>query len=77
MIWPKLEESHDFFIEFRGGFRIFSRGGGRADFQKNFENFVDLFLGRPNWPKKAFLGTFWKTLTEKSRFFRRAFPPQN
>ena len=31
-------------FRFRGGSRIFSRG---VDFQKNFGNFDDLFLGRP------------------------------
>ena len=35
---------------FRGGSRILSRGGGGVDFQKEIENFDDLFfsLGRPN-----------------------------
>ena len=28
----------------RGGSRIFSRGGGGADFQKIFQNFDDLFF---------------------------------
>ena len=80
--------------------RIFSREG--ADFQKNFENFVDLFFRSTklisrvlsklcfvpilakfsapqakfskNRPKKAFLGTFWKNLTKKLRFFGSRFP---
>ena len=30
----------------RGGSRIFSRGGGGADFQKIFQNFDDLFILR-------------------------------
>ena len=37
--------------ENKGGSRIFLRGGGGgnwADFLKNFENFVDLFLGQTN-----------------------------
>ena len=32
---------------FRRGSKNFSWGGG-VDFQKNFENFVDFFLDRPN-----------------------------
>ena len=31
-------------ITCRGGSSVFSRLGGRADFQKSFENFVDLFF---------------------------------
>ena len=57
-----------------------------ADFQKNFEMFDNLFLGRKTWfckplekifgkqVKKSFLGTFWKILTKKTRFFWRALP---
>ena len=32
-------------LSYRGGSRIFSRGGG---FSKNFRKFCRLFLGRPN-----------------------------
>ena len=73
-----------------GGSGIFSRrGGGGGDFQEIFENFVDFFLvdciDFPRSPKalnriclsqtkKAFLSTFWKILTKKSRFFGNRFP---
>ena len=44
------------------GSRIFSRGGGGGGgggegFLKNFKNFVDLFIGRPNWFSELFLST--------------------
>ena len=64
--------------------------GGRADFQKIFENFVDQidFSSSPKAlkrrcfrqifeksQKKPFLGIFWKILTKKLHFFWRALPP--
>ena len=36
-------------VKIRGGSRIFSFSQGGTDFQKIFEKFDDLFLGRPNW----------------------------
>ena len=30
---------------------------GRGEFSKNIENFVDLFLGRPNWFSQIFRKT--------------------
>ena len=48
----------------RGGSRIFSRGGGGADFQKKFENFDGLFFRSTKSifqsSKKTFLAPFGK-----------------
>ena len=42
----------------KGGSRIFSRAGGGGWIDKNyFGNFVDLFLGRPNWFSELFQST--------------------
>ena len=40
--------SRQIYLIVRGGSRIFSRG---AEFQKNFENFVDLFFSQPKIKK--------------------------
>ena len=45
----------------------FSRNGGGGIF-KNISKILK------NGPKKAFLGTFWKFLTKKSRFFGARSP---
>ena len=45
IVWDKNfchVPAHVSTLEYRGGSRIFSRGG--ADFQKFFENFVNLFV---------------------------------
>ena len=43
------ENNLDFFVNFEPGADLgFSRGGGGRIFKKNVENFVNLFLGRPN-----------------------------
>ena len=51
----KLEGVADFQTVFRGGSRIFSKGGGGGGFSKKFRNFVDLFLSTklifPSSPK--------------------------
>ena len=43
---------------------------------KHYKDPVLAKIKKRNRPKKAFLGTFWKTLTKKLRFFRLALPPQ-
>ena len=48
-----------------------SRGVGGADFQKNFENFVDLFLVDQI---EAFLGRFLENFAQKIALFRHALP---
>ena len=60
----------------RGGSRIFSRGGGGgADFQKEIENFDDLFLGRPNWffelSQSTVLPLFWPNFLRRSQTFEK------
>ena len=43
-----IKKQHISFAFYSGADLRISRGGVGEDFQKNFENFVDLFLGRPN-----------------------------
>ena len=56
----------------RGGPRIFSGGGG-GDFQKNFEKFDDLFLGRSYWFSELSQSTketlFWQNVLRRRQNF--------
>ena len=54
----------------------FSRGGGGgADFQKIFENFVDLFFGRPNsffeLSQSTVLSLFWPNFLRRRQNFEK------
>ena len=85
----RIREINEFFLSYfydciRADLGFSQRGGG-ADFQILFFRSTKLILRA--LPKhcfvpicfvrrrqKAFLGTFWKISTKKSRFFRRALP---
>ena len=68
-----LKLAKEEYILNRGGSRIFSRGG--ADFQKKFENFDDLFLGRPNWffelSQSTVLPLFWLNFLRRRHIFEK------
>ena len=65
----KNSKKTNFLIGIRGGSRIFSRGGG-ADFQKNFENFVDLFFFRST--KLIFRALlFWLNFLRRRQIFEK------
>ena len=59
----------------RGGSRIFSRGGG-TDFQKNFQNFDDLFFFRSTkltfeLSQSTVLPLFWQNFLRRRQIFEK------